>query len=524
MKKGILASIGTLLAGAGLAFAAGPPSPEPEAPSPVWPQGIGLGKVPAASTGGESVSPGRVTVRLPADALLYVDAVFCPLTTGTRSFDTPPLPAGRPFFYTLRVELVRGGQTFFASKRVEVEAGLEAEVDFGNLIPAWGDPVIAPAANPAAPIVADHSQRADCSRFWASGEYLLWWAKKGPESVPVATEGGTGVITSPGTFVVLGGSGVDYKVFSGLRLSAGYWFDPDQTFGIEASGFFLPQQTVTSSVSSNGTGNPAIFRPVTDVNFGEGFFNVSNPGNVAGTISTSSKSSLWGCEINGVANMSQDGKLRLDLLGGFRYLDLDERFEITTFQNDLTGFLNDPSNPGNLEPAGSTLTVLDRFHTQNQFYGGQIGGRMEYRFANGLYVDLRGQVALGDTHETVTVSGLTEQTKPGAVSPTTFVGGVLAAGNRLGTFQHDEFSVVPEGEARIGYQFNNRFRAFAGYDFLFWSNVARPGDQVSRTVDVTTIPTAGLFDPTAHGATAPVPIKSSGYWAQGLNFGMEFDF
>ncbi len=57
----------------------------------------------------------RVTVKLPADARLYVDGVPCPLTSATRSFDTPELDAGRSYYYTLKAEVVRDGETHAAT-------------------------------------------------------------------------------------------------------------------------------------------------------------------------------------------------------------------------------------------------------------------------------------------------------------------------------------------------------------------------------------------------------------------------
>jgi uncharacterized protein (TIGR03000 family) len=72
----------------------------------------------------EGPAPAHVTVRLPADARLFVDDVLAPQT----SFDTPKLAAGRTFYYTLRVEPRDGGRS--DSRRVELQAGKQVEVDF----------------------------------------------------------------------------------------------------------------------------------------------------------------------------------------------------------------------------------------------------------------------------------------------------------------------------------------------------------------------------------------------------------
>lgn len=75
----------------------------------------------------------NVTVKLPADASLYVDGVLCPLTSASRSFSTPELNAGQSYYYTLKAEVVRGGEKHAASQRVLVEAGKQVIVEFKDL-------------------------------------------------------------------------------------------------------------------------------------------------------------------------------------------------------------------------------------------------------------------------------------------------------------------------------------------------------------------------------------------------------
>jgi uncharacterized protein (TIGR03000 family) len=81
----------------------------------------------------EGKDAARITVKLPAEARLYVDGVLCPLTSATRSFTTPELAAGQKYYYTLKAEVVRAGETLAARKRVIVEAGKEVTVEFTEL-------------------------------------------------------------------------------------------------------------------------------------------------------------------------------------------------------------------------------------------------------------------------------------------------------------------------------------------------------------------------------------------------------
>ena len=88
---------------------------------------------PARTVYEAAAAPAHVTVRLPESARLFVDGVACPLTTGQRSFDTPALEPGKAYYYTLRVELVQGGQTRTDSRRLDLQAGKQVHVDFRDL-------------------------------------------------------------------------------------------------------------------------------------------------------------------------------------------------------------------------------------------------------------------------------------------------------------------------------------------------------------------------------------------------------
>src|SRR5262249_30462054 len=90
---------------------------------------------PTASVGTQP-APARVTVRLPADAALCVDDVPCPLTSGTRSFNTPALQPGQKYFYTVRAEVTRNGEKRSQAQRVILEAGQQVTVTFTDFAPA----------------------------------------------------------------------------------------------------------------------------------------------------------------------------------------------------------------------------------------------------------------------------------------------------------------------------------------------------------------------------------------------------
>jgi uncharacterized protein (TIGR03000 family) len=88
--------------------------------------------LPKPGSGDETVRA-SLTVELPTDAKLFVDGQAMKTTAATRHFVTPPLPRGQAYFYDLRAEIVRDGQTVSVSRRVIVQPGQEARASFPEL-------------------------------------------------------------------------------------------------------------------------------------------------------------------------------------------------------------------------------------------------------------------------------------------------------------------------------------------------------------------------------------------------------
>jgi hypothetical protein len=356
---------------------------------------------------------------------------------------------------------------------------------------------------------------APTGRFWASGEYLLWWIRDShlPPLVTAGSLASGGILGQPGTVVLFGGH-TDNEERSGGRFRAAYWLDCQQTFGIEGSYFFLGSRSVNFAAGSPGAGSAVISRPFFNVITGaEDAELVSVPGVLTGTVAVNLSSRLQGAELNGVCNLCCGCGGRVDLLAGFRYLELNEGLQIA---EDLT------VNPSVPLAGGTAFRVNDQFNTRNRFYGGQIGARAEFR-SGGLFVNVLGKVALGSTDQAVDVAGSTVIAPPGQV-PTVGNGGLLAQPTNSGHFTRDQFTVVPEVGINVGYQVTEHLRAFVGYSFLYWSNVARPGDQIDRAVNPTQLPVSATA-PHLIGPARPAPVlRDTDFWAQGISFGVEFRY
>ena len=77
----------------------------------------------------------------------------------------------------------------------------------------------------------------------------------------------------------------------------------------------------------------------------------------------------------------------------------------------------------------------------------------------------------------------------------------------------------PEVGINVGYDVTPRLRVFGGYSFLYWSDVARPGRQIDRTLDENRIPDFPAA-PAANGVRPAASVTSESIWIQGFNFGI----
>jgi Putative beta barrel porin-7 (BBP7) len=377
----------------------------------------------------------------------------------------------------------------------------------------------------------------DCEpRFWGGVDYLLWWIKDAPLP-PKLVLTGDPTTNNPGAlnaggFPILAGSQVDFGALSGVQATIGAWLDGDHQLGIEVGGFILPQQVKAIRAASNGNGNPVLgfryFDPPVNGVAAEDVFQASVPpgnpfgvGPFSGSLAVVSDTRFWGTEANAVLGMVRSGGLCLQALGGFRYADLSESLSLqlqsTAIDNGMVNFL------GNAFGAPSSIATVDSFQTRNQFYGGQLGLRGEYCLGN-LFVEATGKIALGSTHESINILG-TSTLFPNPGPLVTVPSGQFAEPSNIGRRTHNEFAVMPEVEIKVGYQVTSWLRATVGYDFLYLSQVVRPGNQVDLIVDDRTNAVNPAFVPGTNGTTFPRPVfEQTSFWAQGLTFGLEFRY
>ena len=90
----------------------------------------------------------------------------------------------------------------------------------------------------------------------------------------------------------------------------------------------------------------------------------------------------------------------------------------------------------------------------------------------------------------------------------------------IGTYTQNEFTVVPEFNMNVGYQLTDHLRATLGYTFIYWSNVVRPGEQMSLDVNTDLLPPPA--EPVTGVLRPAFSFDTTDYWVQGINFGGEY--
>lgn len=377
---------------------------------------------------------------------------------------------------------------------------------------------------------------------WVRADYLLW-STEGMDLPPLVTTSPTGtprsmagVLGEDGTSVLFGDETIFDDSRSGARIRAGIWWDPCHVWGLEGEYLALEDAEVNYRAASSG--DPIVARPFFDPTAGQetsqlvAFPNLIN-GEIAvdamtrfqsagvrlrlnaanqtfcGDPCTAGGGGYWDEEwrSSGLPGADYDfnrSSYRLDLLGGYRTLRLEDQLRI---RENLTSL--DTTTPG-------TFDISDSFDAENRFHGGEIGLLFEVQRQR-WSLELITKLALGTTQQTVTIDGATTSDEGGDI--VTETGGLLAQRTNIGTHEHNTFSAVPELGVTLGYQLTRHTRLSVGYSLIYWSGVARAGDQIDLDVNPNLIP------PEVTPFTGPqrprYQLVESDFWAHGLTAGVD---
>ncbi len=365
-----------------------------------------------------------------------------------------------------------------------------------------------------------HSDR----RFWVETQAIGWFTKghylpalvtTSPAGTP---QGQAGVLGAPNTTVAFGQERVDDDVRFGGRINFGMWLIEGQFLGIVGDYYSLAD--AGSQFGLGSTGNPVLARPFYNTELGiqdaaelafPGFVDVFGQVlNLSGsaTVETTSSVQSAGVSLRKPTYVSFLGDYRLNLLGGYRFFRLDEGVRISDSLAPVGGFF----------VPGTTFDSFDQFDTKNEFHGGELGLMLEIRRSRWSFEFLT-RVALGNMRQTVTVDGASSIFD--TVNTVTTSGGLLTQPTNIGTYQGDQFTVIPEAGAKVGIQLTDSMKVSFGYNFIYISNVARAGGQIDTGLNTSQIDGGALV-----GSARPAPptLNDTDFWLQGGSASLELRF
>ncbi len=360
-------------------------------------------------------------------------------------------------------------------------------------------------------------------RFYASFEYMAW-ALTGNQTPALVTSSSNlaaappGALYQPGTNVLYGGDAGDLGtgLTNGGRVKVGMWWNRAQDFATEFTFFGMGNNDTSTTFQSFGntaTPNPVLGRPfVNALNNRQAVEFVGVPGSVnqgsglGGTVTVSDQTQFYGGDLNARFGIRRGCNWTIDALAGVRNLNLNDTLSINETLYGTSG-------------RGDSYVVNDSFSTQNTFWGGQLGVMLGYNYKRWAF-DTTLKVALGQTNVNADISGNTLINSPGVSN--NYQGGLLAQRTNIGNYSDNHFSVVPELGFTVGYYLTPRMKVFAGYNILYWTNVARSGGLIDPVVNPNLVP------PGTSAAAVPArpaqQIQFTDLWAQGVNVGLEIRY
>jgi len=370
-------------------------------------------------------------------------------------------------------------------------------------------------------------------KLWLRADYLMWWTNgiRLPPLVTTSPQGTTaseaGVLGYPNTTILFGDQTVANDGRAGIRITMGMWLDNCHNWGIEVDYFTIGEKN--ANFNEYSTGDPILARPLYNVQtIAQSRELVAYPDIVEGRVTADAKDYFQGTGVWLTYNLccNECGEpccetadecccapplmycCRTDLLVGFRYY---KHSSSVLIREDLRVTQEGPTE-------NWLFDITDNFRARNDFYGSELGLRT--RVHRGRWsLEMLAKVAVGNTRQVITIEGQTIVTPTD--QPTEIrEGGVFAVRSNMGTYNRDAFTMIPQLGVEVGYQLNCNWRAYMGYNLLYWGCIAQAADQIDLYIDPRNIP------PTQDPAL-PFPAfsgKTSCFWAQGANVGLECRF
>ena len=356
--------------------------------------------------------------------------------------------------------------------------------------------------------------------WWDSDELLIWWPKATPLPPLITATRGTQPAYGLNTTTLLAGNkAIDTQDHAGYRLALGWSLNTEDTLGFEGRYFFLGTRTFSASATDLGDDR---YRTIglsfrNAITGQEDALSLARAGQSSALITAYSSTRVQGAEANVIGNLYASGGVKVHAIAGYRYLQANEGLRVES------QWMQWPTRESNNQQILGM--IADQIDAHNEFHGGQFG-LMADAHRGSFYVEITGKAAIGTNFEMVRIDGATHLITANYPIPLyqSWHGGVYAQGTNIGRYVRSQFAVVPEGTFKVGLKTGDRGRFYIGYNFLYMSDVVRPGDQIDRTINPNQIPLIARGVPFT-GPERPVPMLiRSDYWTQGLVIGFEARF
>ena len=307
----------------------------------------------------------------------------------------------------------------------------------------------------------------------------------------------------------------------GYRLFGGFWLDRCHCIGIGADYFDVGDDNY--NFLSQPAPTEVIGRPFYNTELGQDDVEfVSVPNELDGDVRVKSSDNFRGAGLTLSSRIWQycdpccaGHGPSSRLLSGYRNYQYDSNLSVTE------NLLVLPGTTTLLVP-GTTFFVQDRFRTENEFNGGEIGvqgvGKHCWWWLDGM-----AKVAFGEQRRTVTIDGQTFIDVPGG-GTASYTGGLLTSElTNIGRYQDSDFVFIPEFRLGGGLRLSRCCSVRAGYNLIIWADVARAASHLppGLAVDPRNIPpvnSGGGPDPEFPG------IRGSQLVAQGFDFSVIWQF
>lgn len=355
-------------------------------------------------------------------------------------------------------------------------------------------------------------------RIWFRSDLLAWGTKgtdlpalvtSSPAVATLADLDDAGVLGDPGTTIIGGNETINNEFRLGGRLQAGFWFDLEQTVGIDFEYFGFDGKNSSDFYQGNGD---ILARPFFNVGTGQNdsvilahpSINTGNPNEAqtySGNLTVQTNMEFAGTRIGFRHLTNCSPTSRVECLGGYRFLGLDDR---VSFIESTSQLVETTVATVVTDSTLESSVLQESFHASSEFHGFELGMRAS-RWWNRMSVEVLGKLAVGGSWNRIETRaqrvGIVQSTSVASVAINEFEGLLVQDENR-GRIESLDIGIVGELGISGNYRIHENTVVGLGYTLILWNDVARAAEHVSLNSD-------------------PVPalvLRDESFWAQGLHF------